>query len=261
MAFTPKDWRDLPDTSTPLSAVAIEDVETRLSGYTDAREVVAKAYTDTRESAITAAYGAADTVAAAGAVASANSYTNSTATTTLASARGFIADVANAWKPWLIRNGTIPPSGSPVILLPSGQGAAIAANGKAAEGVFHFIASDYAVPNFNMKMRLRTTLISNEVTTPVSFTISARAVSAFTSGGSASGTAVSLMGAGGFTTWATHASGQLANVAHVATSAEFFAADLNVGGWTHFAITVEPSGSPSGTGAMAVLTTLEYRYV
>lgn len=35
MPFTPKDWRDSPETSTPLSAAALEDLETRLAAYTD----------------------------------------------------------------------------------------------------------------------------------------------------------------------------------------------------------------------------------
>lgn len=35
MAFTPKDWKDYPDTTTPITAAAIEDLETRLSAYTD----------------------------------------------------------------------------------------------------------------------------------------------------------------------------------------------------------------------------------
>jgi hypothetical protein len=35
MPFTPKDWRDYPDTTTPINAAALEDMETRLSGYTD----------------------------------------------------------------------------------------------------------------------------------------------------------------------------------------------------------------------------------
>jgi polygalacturonase len=34
VAFTVKDWRDAPDTSTPLSAAALEDMETRLSSWT-----------------------------------------------------------------------------------------------------------------------------------------------------------------------------------------------------------------------------------
>jgi hypothetical protein len=34
MPFIPKDWRDGPiDTSTPLSAAALEDLELRLSNY------------------------------------------------------------------------------------------------------------------------------------------------------------------------------------------------------------------------------------
>ncbi len=36
MTFTPKDWKDSPDTSTPLTAAALEDLETRLATYTDA---------------------------------------------------------------------------------------------------------------------------------------------------------------------------------------------------------------------------------
>lgn len=35
MSFTPKNWIDTPSTATPLSAVAIEDLETRLTDYTD----------------------------------------------------------------------------------------------------------------------------------------------------------------------------------------------------------------------------------
>lgn len=35
MAFSVKDWKDAPDNTTPLSAAAMEDLETRLSGYTD----------------------------------------------------------------------------------------------------------------------------------------------------------------------------------------------------------------------------------
>ncbi len=37
MAFTAKVWKDDPDHTTPLSASALVDLETRLSGYTDAR--------------------------------------------------------------------------------------------------------------------------------------------------------------------------------------------------------------------------------
>lgn len=33
--FTPKDWRDSPDLSTPITAAALEDMETRLSAYSD----------------------------------------------------------------------------------------------------------------------------------------------------------------------------------------------------------------------------------
>ena len=35
MAFTVKDWKDAPETTTPLSAAAMEDLETRLATYTD----------------------------------------------------------------------------------------------------------------------------------------------------------------------------------------------------------------------------------
>ncbi len=35
MPFTEKDWRDFPDTSTPITAAALEDMESRLSDYTD----------------------------------------------------------------------------------------------------------------------------------------------------------------------------------------------------------------------------------
>lgn len=35
MSFTPKVWEDSPNTTTPLDAAAMDDLETRLSGYTD----------------------------------------------------------------------------------------------------------------------------------------------------------------------------------------------------------------------------------
>lgn len=33
MTFTPKDWRDSPDTTTPITAAALEDLETRLAAW------------------------------------------------------------------------------------------------------------------------------------------------------------------------------------------------------------------------------------
>lgn len=56
MSFTPKDWKDLPDVTTPLSAAALEDLEVRVTDYAD--EVAAEAqlnatnYTGARETAI-----------------------------------------------------------------------------------------------------------------------------------------------------------------------------------------------------------------
>lgn len=35
MAFTKKDWQDYPDTSTPITAAALEDLETRLAAYAE----------------------------------------------------------------------------------------------------------------------------------------------------------------------------------------------------------------------------------
>lgn len=40
MTFTPKDWKDSPDPSTPLSAAAMEDLETRLAAYADSRDTL-----------------------------------------------------------------------------------------------------------------------------------------------------------------------------------------------------------------------------
>lgn len=36
MTITPKDWKDYPDTTTPMTAAALEDMESRLGGYADA---------------------------------------------------------------------------------------------------------------------------------------------------------------------------------------------------------------------------------
>lgn len=35
MTYTPKDWRDFPDTGTPVTAAALEDLETRLASYSE----------------------------------------------------------------------------------------------------------------------------------------------------------------------------------------------------------------------------------
>lgn len=35
MPFTPKDWKDYPNITTPIDAVALENIESRLSTYTD----------------------------------------------------------------------------------------------------------------------------------------------------------------------------------------------------------------------------------
>jgi hypothetical protein len=43
--FSPKVWKDYPDTSTPITAAALEDLETRVTGYTDS---VAVTTTDPR---------------------------------------------------------------------------------------------------------------------------------------------------------------------------------------------------------------------
>jgi hypothetical protein len=37
MAFPVKDWKDFPDITTPIRATSLKDLETRLSGYTDAQ--------------------------------------------------------------------------------------------------------------------------------------------------------------------------------------------------------------------------------
>ena len=67
MPFTPKDWRDHPDTSTPLTAAAIEDLETRVTDYTDdevATEAAARAAADSaHEADTTNVHGIADTSA------------------------------------------------------------------------------------------------------------------------------------------------------------------------------------------------------
>lgn len=40
MGYTEKDWKDDPDHTTPLSAVAIEDLETRVTDYTDLKTAI-----------------------------------------------------------------------------------------------------------------------------------------------------------------------------------------------------------------------------
>jgi hypothetical protein len=35
MPFTPKNWQDTPSTTTPITAAALEDLETRVTDYAD----------------------------------------------------------------------------------------------------------------------------------------------------------------------------------------------------------------------------------
>lgn len=35
MSFVPKDWKDFPNTTTPITAAALEDLETRVTDYSD----------------------------------------------------------------------------------------------------------------------------------------------------------------------------------------------------------------------------------
>ena len=35
MPFVPKNWQDTPSTATPISALALEDMEVRLAAYAD----------------------------------------------------------------------------------------------------------------------------------------------------------------------------------------------------------------------------------
>lgn len=57
MTFTPKNWVDFPGTSTPITAAALEDLETRLSDYTDA-ELLALAATVATDSELATAIAA-----------------------------------------------------------------------------------------------------------------------------------------------------------------------------------------------------------
>jgi hypothetical protein len=54
MPFTPPDWKDFPDTTTPLTAAAVEDLETRVTSYADSELTTHTADT-------TAVHGIADT--------------------------------------------------------------------------------------------------------------------------------------------------------------------------------------------------------
>jgi hypothetical protein len=60
MPLIVKDWRDDPDHSTPITAAALEDLETRLAGYTDTvaatKQDAATAATDTELTAAVAAH-------------------------------------------------------------------------------------------------------------------------------------------------------------------------------------------------------------
>jgi uncharacterized protein YaiE (UPF0345 family) len=44
MPFTPKNWLDEPNTTTPINAAALEDMEQRLSDYTDTAAIPASVY-------------------------------------------------------------------------------------------------------------------------------------------------------------------------------------------------------------------------
>ena len=54
MAFTVKNWQDAPSTATPLSAAALEDLETRVTAYADTKADLAATNTFTAENTFTA---------------------------------------------------------------------------------------------------------------------------------------------------------------------------------------------------------------
>lgn len=51
MAFPTKDWRDAPESTTPIDAAALEDLETRLGGYADDRVATKAPLSHTHEQA------------------------------------------------------------------------------------------------------------------------------------------------------------------------------------------------------------------
>jgi hypothetical protein len=182
MPFTPKDWHDLPDVTTPLSAAAMEDIETRLSGYTDtqlAAEAAARASADT---SVRADFASADTsVRADFATADTSVRTDMTAKTNA---------VAGAWTPIVERMGFITASmttTSPLILPLGGQAmnpAATSSGQYPASFVFWLDTNYYQATGYTQQMKLDCSLFTANTAQPgnnVVFGLSA-ANTGFTSG-------------------------------------------------------------------------------
>lgn len=267
MPFTPKDWKNLPDVTTPLSAAALEDMEGRVAGYTDARETQIR-------SDIGAAYAAADaatlasanantTSAVAAGVTSANNNTTTAVAGGVTTARAYDSDLAGAWRPWLVRSGAFG-GGSTIqtaAIVPMNAQTVVAPGTSSqypATHIFAFDASRYVVPNYNQKMRLRCTLLTSQSALNANITVAIQPVNTFVS--ATSGYGVTLFGAAASITWPVHASGQTAQTASTILSSEFYAADLNTGGWQYFAITVLSDASIAGTTMLMEHVTLEHRY-
>jgi hypothetical protein len=223
MAFTPKDWKDLPEVTTPLSAAALEDMETRLAAYTDtvmAAEVATRAAGDT-STASTAATNLASTNSTLTGLINTEATNRSTAD----------AGILGAWR--LIRElrgaiyGGQAISTQVLTAQASGNITPATTSQYVANFAWYFDPADHLISGYTHKLRLKGHFINNgnaQTATisfwiaPVATWVSAVSGYSFTAGSAVTGTTVNL-----------NTTGVATNAAATPVSVDFDASALTAG--------------------------------
>jgi len=255
MPFTPKDWKDLPDVTTPLSAAALEDMETRLAAYTDTRvdaEAATRASANTaQDSVIESNYWSVLT--------NSQDYT-----------RGQMQYMLAPYRTILERRSIVP-SGSKIqgtCVLTNGGSIAWAADpaDSPTAHTFYFNKNDYIssneIPNLIYKMRLVVTWINGAAALNTNITVNVASPGSFTS--NANGVGMNL-GAGPAPPGGTVTinSGVAINAVSTAISSDFYAADMNASnGANIFCISAYAGAAISNTNSNSVcIAQLQGHYV
>lgn len=255
MSFEPKVWKDLPDVTTPLSANALMDMETRLAAYTDEKYFDATNYTAGRETFIlneAAEWDEAKLVEA-------NSYSDMAADAALASASDIVTNALARWQAILERRAAFN-SGSALSATHAmtGNGTHMqlpaTASAYSFSGVFHYDPADHLVSGYTHRLRLKTAIIASETALNVNLTFGIAPVTAFNSAASSFGM---TLGSNVVGATVTHGSGLSAETASV-QSIEFDGALLTAG---FYAITVIAAGTINGTTPGWAITNLDERHL
>lgn len=230
MAFIPKDWRDLPDVTTPLSADAIKDMEARLATYTDTRvdaETTARTAGDTTNDSLSASRSATT-------LSSAESYTNNR-----------VGEVVELYQTIIERSAVIP-SGSQIQLVNmlGRDGSLVWASEPVQSPAVHsfwFNKDDYtgsnAIPSYDYKLRLVVTFFNGNAALNSNITVAVKPPVGFTA--NSNGIALNLStGAQPSNALVTFNAGLSAGGVAIQSTPDFFASDMvGLSGSNVFALT------------------------